>query len=97
MLFKPSPEQCQVVECLKPVAEVIAFLPDFYSIAASVFIHSRQSRLRVRLPRIQRIHLVLASADFAQVPDVVVKAVAVDVVYLHRGKMPVVPSPDDVV
>ena len=86
-----------MVERLVIVAEEIAVLCEFYSITVSVFIHPRQSRLRVRLPRIQRIHLVLASADFAQVPDVVVKAVAVDVVYLHRGKMPVVPSPDDVV
>ena len=69
-----------MVECLEPVAEVIVVLRDFYSIAASVFIHPRQSRPCIRFPRIQRIHLVLRRADLSQVPDVVVKAVAVDVV-----------------
>ena len=86
-----------MVECNEFVAEVIVVLPDEYSIAVSIFIHPWQSRLRVGFPRINPVPQVFRLIDFAQVPDVVVAAVAVDVVYLHRRKTAVVPSPNDVV
>ena len=96
-VLKSAPEQCQMVECYVFVAEVIVFLRNAYLIAAFTYTHSRQSSLRIRLPWVQRIHFVLASADLAQVPDAVVEAVAVDVVYLQHRKPPVVPSPNGAV
>ena len=86
-----------MIERLKPVAEEISFLRDYYPIATSVFIHSRQSSVNVRLPPINHVPQVFRVIDLAQVPDVVVEAVAIDMVYLHRRKPPVVPSPNDVV
>ena len=83
-----------MVECHVFVAEVIAVLRDSYSIAASVFIHPRQSSVGVRLPRIKPISHVFRLIDLAQVLDVVVKPIPVDMVNLHRRKPPVVPSPD---
>ena len=83
-----------MVECNEFVAEIILVLPDEYPIAISIFIHPRQSRLRVGLPTVEPIHVVFRLIDLAQVPDVVVEAVAVDVVYLQRWKTTVVPSPD---
>ena len=83
-----------MIERLEPVAEIIAVLRDEYLIATSVFIHPRQSSVGVRLPTVKPIHVVLRLRHFAQVPDVVVEAVAVDVIYLQRRKPPVVPSPD---
>ena len=83
-----------MIERLKPVAEIIVVMRDFYSIATSVFIHPRQSSVGVRLPPINHVPHVLRLRHFAQVPDVVVEAVAVDVIYLQRRKPPVVPSPD---
>ena len=83
-----------MVECLEFVAEVIGVMRDINLIAASMFIHSRQSSICVRLPTVESIHVVLRLADLAQVPDVVVEAVAIDMVYLHRGQTPVVPCPD---
>ena len=86
-----------MIERLKPVAEVIGVLRDFYSIATSVFIHPRQSSVNVRLPRLNHVPQVFRLIDLAQVLDVVVKPIPVDMVNLHRRKPPVVPSPDDVV
>ena len=86
-----------MIESLEPVAEMIVVLRDFYLIAVSMFTDPRQSSVNVRLPRINHVPHVLRRADFAQVPDVVVKPVAVDMVNLHRWKPPVVPSPDNVV
>ena len=83
-----------MAKCLVFVAEVILAMPDFYLIAIMVYTHSRQTCICVRFPRIERILLILASADFAQIFDVIVKPIAVDVVNLHRRKPPVVPSPD---
>ena len=83
-----------MIECHVAVAEEIAMLRNFYPIAASVFIHSRQTSVGVSLPRINHVPHVLASADLAQVLDAVVHAVAVDVVYLQRRKPPMVPSPN---
>ena len=83
-----------MVERLEPVVEVIVVLPDEYSIAASMIIHSRQSRPRVRLPLTILIPLILRLRYLPQVPDAVVEAVAVDMIYLQRRKPPVVPSPD---
>ena len=85
-----------MVECLEPVAEVIVVLRDFYSIAASVFIHPRQSRPCIRFPRINHVPHVLRLRHLTQVPDVVVEPVAVDVIYLQRRETAVVPCPDDV-
>ena len=86
-----------MIESLEPVAEMIVVLRDFYLIAVSMFTDPRQSGICVRLPTVESIHVVLRLADLAQVPDVVVKPVAVDMVNLHRWKPPVVPSPDNVV
>ena len=83
-----------MIERLKPVAEIIVVMRDFYSIATSVFIHPRQSSVGVRLPRINHVPHVLRRADLAQVFDAVVEASPVDMVNLHRRKPPVVPSPD---
>ena len=92
-VLKSAPEQRQMIECLKPVAEMIVVLRDFYSIATSVFIHPRQSCLCVWLPRTMLIPHILRLRHFAQVPDAVVEAVAIDMVYLHRRKTTVMPSP----
>ena len=78
--FKSAAQQCQVAKCLVFVTEKIAVCPNFYPIAAFFFIHSWQSSIFIRFPRIERIHLVLASADFAQILYSVVALVAVDVV-----------------
>ena len=86
-----------MVECNEFVAEVIAVLRDFYSIAASVFIHPRQSRPCIRFPRINHVPHVLRLRHLTQVLDAVVESFAVDVIYLQRRKPPVVPSPDNVV
>ena len=86
-----------MIERLEPVAEMIVVLPDDYLIAASMIIHSWQSGLRVWLPRINHVPHVLRRRHLPQVLDVVVKPVAVDVVYLKRWKTAVVPSPDNVV
>ena len=64
------------------VAEVIEIRRDFYLIAASMFIHSRQTSLCVRLPRIKRVHLVFTAGHFAQVLNTVIVLIAVNVVYL---------------
>ena len=96
-VLKSAPQQRQMIECLKPVAEEISFLRDYYSIATSVFIHPRQSRPCVRLPRINHVPQVFRLIDLAQVLDVVVKPIPVDMVNLHRRKTAVVPSPNDVV
>ena len=92
--FKSAAQQCQVAERLIVVTEIIAVWPDYYPTATSIFIHPRQARIFIRFPRIERIHVILAFADFAQIFDVIVKPIAVDVVNLHRRKPPVVPSPD---
>ena len=86
-----------MIERLEPVAEVIVVLPDEYLIAAFAYAHSRQSGLRVGLPRMNHVPHVLRRRYLAQVLDVVVKPVAVDMVNLQRWKPPVVPSPDNVV
>ena len=83
-----------MVECNEFVAEEISFLRDFYLIAVSMFTDPRQSRLRVQLPLTILIPLILRLRYLPQVPDAVVEAVAVDMIYLQRRKPPVVPSPD---
>ena len=80
--FKSAAQQCQVAERLIVVTEIIAVWPDYYPIAIMVFPHPWQSSIFIRFPRIERIHLVLASADFAQILYSVVALVAVDVVNL---------------
>ena len=92
--FKSAAQQCQVAERLIVVTEIIAVWPDYYPIAIMVFPHPWQSSIFIRFPRMKLVHLVLAFADFAQIFDVIVKPIAVDVVNLHRRKPPVVPSPD---
>ena len=76
------------------VAEVITFLRDFYPIAASVFIHPRQTSVGVRLPRINHVHHILRLADLAKVLDFIIRRVEIYMVYLHRWKTAVMPSPD---
>ena len=86
-----------MVERLEPVAEVIVVLPDEYSIAASMIIHSRQSGLCVWLPRMNHVPHVLRRRHLAQILNFIIRRVEVYVVQLHRGKMPVMPSPDGTV
>ena len=86
-----------MVERYVLVAEMIFVSRDFYLIAASVFIHPRQSSVNVRLPRINHVPHVLRLRYLPQVLDVVVEAVAVDMVYLHRRETPVVPCPNGAV
>ena len=83
-----------MIERLEPVAEVIVVLPDEYLIAAFAYAHSRQAGILIRLPLTMLIPHVFRLADFTQVLDAVVEAVAIDMVYLHRGQTPVVPCPD---
>ena len=64
------------------VAEVIAIRRYFYLKTALRFIHTRQSRFRIRFPRVKHVHLVFTRAHFAQVLDTIVVLIAVDVVYL---------------
>ena len=80
--FKSAAQQCQVAKCLVFVAEEILIRRDIYPIATSMFMHPRQARIFIRFPRIERIPLVLASADFAQILYSVVALVAVNVVNL---------------
>ena len=86
-----------MIECLKPVAEMIVVLRDFYLIAAFAYAHSRQAGILIRLPLTMLIPHVFRLADFAQVPDAVVKSVAVDVVNLQCRKTAVVPCPNGAV
>ena len=86
-----------MIERLEPVTEEIAFLRDFYLIAASMIIHSWQSGLRVGLPRMNHVPHVLRLRHLAQVLNSIIRRVEVYVVQLHRGKMPVMPSPDGTV
>ena len=79
------------------VAEVIAVLPDFNSIAATVFIHPRKSCLRVRLPRIYHVHLVFTAAYLAQILDSIIVLVTVNVVYLLLRKTAFANRPDGMV
>ena len=83
-----------MIECLKPVAEMIVVLRDFYLIAAFAYAHSRQAGILIRLPLTMLIPQVLRLRYLPQVLDAVVEAVAIDMVYLHRGQTPVVPCPD---
>ena len=71
-----------MIERQKAVAEVIVFRRDSYPIAAIVFIHPRQSRFRIWLPRIKHVHLVFTAGHFAQVLNTVIVLIAVNVVYL---------------
>ena len=71
-----------MVERQIAVAEVIVVLPDFNPIAASVFIHPRKSCLRIRLPRVEHIHVVLTAAYLAQILDSIIVLIAVDMVNL---------------
>ena len=86
-----------MIESLEPVAEMIVVLRDFYLIAFTFRPYTWKTCLRVRLPPINHVPQVFRVIDLAQVPDVVVEAVAIDMVYLKRWKTPVVPSPDDMV
>ena len=79
------------------VAEVIVVLRDFYLIAAMVYTHPWQTCVCVRSPRIERILLILAAADFAQVLYSVVALVAVNVVNLLLWPTVVTDRPDGMV
>ena len=86
-----------MVECQIAIAEEIAVLRDFNPIATSVFMHSWQTSLCVRLPQINYVPHVLASADLSQVLDVVLVLIAVDVVNLLFRKTAFANSPDGMV
>ncbi len=76
------------------VVEVILIRSDFNLIATPVFMHSWQSRFRIRLPWVKRVHLVLASADLSQVLDMVIVLIAVNMVNLLFRKRAFANSPD---
>ena len=86
-----------MAKCLVFVAEEIAVWPNYYPTATTVFPHSWQSSIFIRFPRIERIPLVLASADFAQILYSVVALVAVDVVNLLLWPTVVTDRPDGMV
>ena len=86
-----------MVERQIAVAEVIAIRRDSYPKATSVFIHSWQSRFRIRLPWVNYVPHVLASADLSQVLDVVILLNAVDVVYLLLRPATFTDCPDGMV
>ena len=86
-----------MIERLVFVAEMIVVLPDEYSIAASMIIHSWQSGVCVGLPRMNHVPHVLRLRHLAQILNSIIRRVEVYVVQLHRGKMPVMPSPDGTV
>ena len=58
---------------------------------------ARQTCILIRFPVMQRVHFVLVVADLAQVPDAVVRRVAVDMVELFLWETSVVPGPDNMV
>ena len=76
------------------VAEVILIRSDLNLIAASMPIHSWQSRFRVRLPRINHVHPVFTRVHFAQILNTVIVLIAVNVVYLLFRKTAFANSPD---
>ena len=59
-----------------------------------MFLHPRQSRFRVRLPRINHVHLVFTITHFAQILDSIIVLVTVNVVYLLFRKTAFANSPD---
>ena len=71
-----------MIECNVLVAEEIFMLRKACLIAAFAYIHPWQTCLRVRLPPINHVPHVLRLRYFPQVLDVVVEAVAVDVVHV---------------
>ena len=79
------------------VAEVIEIRRDFYLIAASMFIHSRQSRFRIRLPWVKHVHVVFTGAYFAQILNTVIVFVAVDMIKLLLRPTAFADSPDGMV
>lgn len=60
-------------------------------------IYTRQSRFCIRLPWVNYVPHVLASADLSQVLDVVIVLIAVDVVNLLFRKTAFANSPDGMV
>ena len=86
-----------MVERQIAVVEVIAIRRDSYPIATSVFIHSWQSRFRVRLPRINHVHPVFTRTHFAQVLNTVILLIAVNVVNLLFRKTTFTDRPDGMV
>ena len=71
-----------MIERQKAVVEVILIRSDFNLIAASMPIHSWQSRFRVRLPRINHVHPVFTRTHFAQILNTIILLITVDMVKL---------------
>ena len=86
-----------MIERHKAVAEVVVSLRDFNLIVALFFTHPRQSRFRIRLPRVKRVHLVFTAGHFAQIFDTVILLVAIDVVYLLLRPATFTDRPDGMV
>ena len=63
----------------------------------SIWVHPRQPRLCIRLPRVQHIQIVLTATHLAQVLNAVVTLVAIDVVYLLRRPTALADRPDSMV
>ena len=76
------------------VAEVILIRSDLNLIAASMPIHSWQSRFRVRLPRVEHVHPIFTRVHFAQILNTVIVFVAVNVVNLLFRKTAFANSPN---
>ena len=86
-----------MVERQIAVVEVILIRSDFNLIAASMPIHSWQSRFRIRLPRINHVHPVFTRAHFAQILNAVILLIAVDMVNLLFRPATFTDSPDGMV
>ncbi len=95
--FVSASKQCQVEKRYVFIEEVILIRRDFYLIAASMFPHSRQSRFSIRLPRIERIHLVFTGAYFAQILNTIIVLIAVNMVYLLLWPATFADCPDGMV
>ena len=86
-----------MVERQIAVAEVIFSLPDCNLIAASMPIHSWQSRFRIWLPWVQHVHLVLTGAYLAQILNAIIVLIAVNMVNLLLRKTTIADRPDGMV
>ena len=64
------------------IGETAVFAVYLCLIQALIRAHARQPRHRIRLPVVQRIHLVLVPVHFSQILNTVIPLIPVDMVYL---------------
>ena len=81
-------------ERLEGVGEIASLSMYLGFVSTSVRTNPRQTRVHVWLPDMQHVQLVLTATHLSQVLDAIVGLIAIDMVELHRGKMPMVPNPD---